>query len=191
MLSSIHPFGERARNQRYGVTTSAFLVGSLLGGTALGACLFILSSLVGALGRFPGLAMLILMIAAVWDLFGTPIPSLRRQVDEDWLTRYRGWVYGAGFGLQLGFGFATYVKTPLTYGFTIAAVLAASPPMALLAGIGFGLVRGLSIFVTSSVRTPDRLRELFARLGGSRDRVRLGGASVVASLSVLGLLGLL
>ena len=35
----------------------------------------------------------------------------RRQVNEDWMARYRGWAYGAGFGLQLGLGVVTIVTT--------------------------------------------------------------------------------
>jgi hypothetical protein len=35
---------------------------------------------------------------------GSGCPSWQRQVDERWLTTYRGWVYGAGFGFQLGAG---------------------------------------------------------------------------------------
>lgn len=35
------------------------------------------------------------------------LPGPARQVDEDWLARYRGWVYGAGFGTQLGLGVVT------------------------------------------------------------------------------------
>ena len=45
MLSSISPLGERARSSRWWLTTTAYLVGSLAGGLALGA----LASLLGAL----------------------------------------------------------------------------------------------------------------------------------------------
>ncbi|HEV7196178.1 MAG TPA: hypothetical protein VGN19_09570, partial [Pedococcus sp.] len=45
MLSSISPLGERARNSRWWVTTTAYLVGSLAGGLALGG----LAGLVGRL----------------------------------------------------------------------------------------------------------------------------------------------
>lgn len=190
MLSSIHPFGERARDQRYGVTSTAFLVGSVVGGAVLGGALGALSLLSQAAGPFPGVAMLILVVSAAWEISDAGVPSLKRQVNEEWLPRYRGWVYGVGFGLQLGVGFATYIKTPLTYGFALAAVAAGSPQAAFLGGLAFGLVRGLSIFLTRSVETPDRLRRLFTRLGERRNAVRLGSATVVVLLAAVGLIGL-
>src|SRR5437588_613125 len=39
MLASIHPLGERARARRWGLTVSAYVVGSLAGGSLLGAAL--------------------------------------------------------------------------------------------------------------------------------------------------------
>ena len=39
MLGSITPLGERGRGSRWGVTVSAYLVGSAAGGAALGATL--------------------------------------------------------------------------------------------------------------------------------------------------------
>ena len=36
MLSSIHPLGERARNNRYWVTVAAYAIGSVAGGVVLG-----------------------------------------------------------------------------------------------------------------------------------------------------------
>ena len=54
---------------------------------------------------------------------GRRLPGPRRQVDERWLHRYRGWVYGAGFGVQLGLGVATVVTTSAVYVMLAAAVL--------------------------------------------------------------------
>jgi len=39
MLGSITPLGERGRGSRWGVTVSAYLMGSAVGGAALGAML--------------------------------------------------------------------------------------------------------------------------------------------------------
>src|SRR5919199_572668 len=56
----------------------------------------------------------------------------------------RGWVYGAGFGGQLGVGVATIVTTSLVYATLIAAFLSAAVwSGALIAGAG-GAARGLT-----------------------------------------------
>ena len=43
--------------------------------------------------------------------FGFGPPFLCRQVNEAWLSKYRPWVYGGGFGWQIGAGVTTYVMT--------------------------------------------------------------------------------
>ena len=48
-------------------------------------------------------------------LGGLHLPPTRRQVNERWLDQFRLWVYGAGFGWQIGTGLATYVKTAAVY----------------------------------------------------------------------------
>lgn len=191
MLSSIHPFGERARRQRYGSTAVAFVFGASIGGLVLGTGLATIALVVRTFGSLPYLAMATLLTAAVWELIHLPVPSLERQVDENWLTRYRGWVYGLGFGVQLGVGFATYVKSSLTYGFAIAAVSFASPSVAFLAGSLFGLVRGLSVLLTRRVHSPQQLRDMFSRIGRSQNSIRVGGAVGVAAIALVGLEGLL
>lgn len=191
MLSSIHPFGERARNQGYGVTAIAFVVGSTLGGLVLGAGAAIASAPFREIGLIGPLAMAVLVVAAAWELLGLSVPSLRRQVDKNWLTRYRGWVYGLGFGIQLGVGFSTYVKSALTYGFVLAAILYGSPRLALLSGAVFGLVRGISIFTTSRIQSPQQLRSMFSKIGKAETWIRVGGAFGVCVLGLIGLGGVL
>ena len=44
MLSSISPLGERARNSRWWLTTTAYLLGSLAGGIAMGGLAALLGS---------------------------------------------------------------------------------------------------------------------------------------------------
>src|SRR4051794_16357363 len=101
MLTSISPLGERARGNRWSVTVAAYLLGSLLGGAALGALLGAVGELL--LGPLPLIAAGVCVAAAAADLAGL-LPRGSRQVDETWLNRYRGWVYGFGFGAQLGVG---------------------------------------------------------------------------------------
>src|ERR1700674_3309912 len=99
MLASINPLGERARNQRYRVTITAYVVGSTLAGAVLGGTL----GLAGAPVASPSLALGIVAAVAIAGhaldahAFGLRVPGPRRQVNENWLVTYRGWVYGAGF----------------------------------------------------------------------------------------------
>src|SRR3954453_19341957 len=105
MLTSISPLGERARGNRWAGTAAVYVVASTLGGVAIGA-------LLGAVGSLFEVSLLVAAavcaLAAVADLVHR-LPTIHRQVDEDWLSRYRGWVYGAGYGAQLGVGVATIV----------------------------------------------------------------------------------
>lgn len=150
MLASIHPLGERARGQRYSVTVAAYALGSVVGATALGTALGALGQVV--LGNGSGAARLMIgalaaVTAAVLDGSRRPIPSWHRQVNEDWLARYRGWVYGFGFGAQLGLGVITIVTTASVYLMWIAAALAGSPLVGALIGAAFGLARAAPILI--------------------------------------------
>src|SRR4051812_4383872 len=111
MLASITPLGERGRRRRWGRTVTAFVIASTLGGAATGAIAGTLGWLllrdVSWDGRI-GFVAALLAAGLVLDLLGK-VPGPRRQVDESWLDRYRGWVYGAGFGFQLGAGVVTIV----------------------------------------------------------------------------------
>src|SRR3712207_24616 len=107
MLASIVPFGERARNRRWGVTVAAYLAGSLAAGCALGATFGFAGNVLFGDGPSARMVFAVTALAcgvgAVLDLAvgNFKLPTIRRQVNEDWLNRYRGWVCGVGFGLQL------------------------------------------------------------------------------------------
>ena len=111
MLSSIHPFGERSRNNTFRLTAGAHIVGSTLGGAVLGV-------IAGALGLLvtmlvdpstvvrTALVVAVLGLGLVLEATGRErlFPTRTRQVNENWIQSYRGWVYGGGFGAELGFG---------------------------------------------------------------------------------------
>jgi len=65
---------------------------------------------------------------------------VHRQVDDGWLPRYRGWVYGAGFGLQLGLGVVTIVTTAAVPAVWLLALLTASPSHGAAVGLAFQVV---------------------------------------------------
>jgi MFS family permease len=170
MLSSISPLGEQARASRWWVTTATYVLGSLLGGLALGGLSGALGALVPGSWRSSswvlGLAGALLLVGLALDLRvgGLVLPSWRRQVDEQWLTRYRGWVYGVGFGTQLGFGLVTIITSSTTYAVVLLAMLTGSPAAGLVIGGVFGLVRALPSVLMAGVRDRGELHRLFSRL---------------------------
>ena len=184
MLTSISPLGEQARGNRWSLTVLWLGLGAVGGGAAVGAAL-------GATGQAGAAALdsrirLFMLagacaVAAAWDLSGRRLPG-RRQVNEDWLVAYRSWVYGAGFGLQLGAAVATVVNTALVPLFMLAALLAGKVTAGLAIGAAFGAARGVSLVLGRQVRTPDDLRQLHRRLDRHADRVRRLGAGIAATL---------
>ena len=133
MLTSINPLGERGRGYRWGPTVALFGVASVLGGAVTGLVL----GLVGEAVRVPVWVGAIACAAAVLlDLVGR-VPTRRRQVDEDWLTRYRRWLYATGFGAQLGTGIVTIVTSAATYALLVLLVVIGLPG-AVVAGAVFG-----------------------------------------------------
>ena len=184
MLTSISPLGERARGNRWSLTVAWLALGAVLGGAVVGTVLGALGqALAAVLGDATRLVVLAgaCAAAAAWDLSGRRLPG-RRQVNEDWLVAYRSWVYGAGFGVQLGAAVATVVNTALVPLFMLAALLAGETTAGVVIGAAFGAARGASLALSSRVRTPDDLRQLHRRLDLHADRARRLGAGAAAAL---------
>jgi hypothetical protein len=182
MLTSITPLGERGRGNRWAVTTTAYAVGCALGGATTGLVL----GGVGAL--LPPLPVLLAagaacLLAAAADLAPGRLPVGRRQVDERWLGRYRGWVYGLGFGYQLGLGVVTIVTSAATFAVLAVALLTQSPLAGALVGLVFGAARALPALLVRSVDRPDRLRQLARRV---EQHHRAAARTTVAALAVGG-----
>src|SRR6185503_13801778 len=108
----------------------------------------------------------VVAIGLVLDIgaFGASLPTVHRQVNEDWLHRYRGWVYGLGFGAQLGLGLATIVTTSAVYATWAAALLSGSPAAGAVIGATFGLLRAAVLLLTVGARTPDRAYRIDGRI---------------------------
>jgi len=192
MLSSITPLGERGRNNRFAVAAAFFIAGSLLGGAAIGF-------LAGVLGRLvvpdqPTAAAAVIaalaLIGAGLDahIAGLRLPTIKRQVDERWLHKYRGWVYGFGFGAQLGTGLATIVSSAAVYVMVAAALMTRSITAGTIIGVIFGVVRGGSILLARRVGTPEELRQFHRRLAANATRSERVG---VATQGLIGAAGLL
>jgi hypothetical protein len=170
MLSTITPIGERGRGNRYAASAAWFVAGAVLGGATLGAGAAVLAAGVGGLDlsgeALAGVAATLGAITIASDLKvgGFRLPSHVRQVNEEWLMQYRSWVYGGGFGWQIGVGLATYVTTAAVYLMVAMAALTASPLAAFAILTGFGLVRGMAVLLGRHLTTPQRMMALHRRL---------------------------
>ncbi len=179
MLSSIHPLGERARHNRWSVTIGAFVVGAVAAGAVVGA-------LLGGVGALlPGgawrwlVAGAVIVGAGAADLARVPAPGPRRQVNEDWIGTYRGWVYGLGFGTQLGVGVATFVVTWGVWAAWILALLSAGPGAGGAIGAVFGLGRSLAPLAAGWIDRPSRLTAF--------NRVMAARAHLISRAAAVGL----
>ena len=190
MLSSISPLGERARHSRWWLTTTAYLLGSLAGGLTVGGLAALLGALLPTAVRTSrwtlAVVAAVLLVGLVVDLRNRrSVPSWRRQVDEQWLTRYRGWVYGIGFGAQLGFGLVTIVTSTTTYAAVLLAALTGHLGAGLAIGATFGVVRALPSLLMARVVDRTDLHRVFVRVerwanpAGVMAKVALGGAAAI------------
>jgi hypothetical protein len=200
MLTSITPLGERGRGFRWGVTLSFLLLGSTIGGAAVGVLLGLLGEATIGSAAGAGAAWRLYLLAALLGaafvielgVAGLAIPTIRRQVDERWLNAYRGWVYGFGFGIQLGAGVVTIVSTAAVYVTFAACWLAGGALPGLVIGAVFGAARAAALFGARRVRDPGALQELGRRLRRWTQparRATLGGELALALAAVLAAVG--
>jgi len=191
MLSQITPVAEAGRGQRFGRTAAWFIAGAVLGGMTLGGVMAAAAALVrvadlGA-GATLGLVAFLALSGAAIDsrVLGFGPPFLPRQVDEDWLAKYRPWVYGGGFGWQIGTGVTTYVMTaavPLTI---VVAALTGSPAAAFGVGVLFGLARGLAVLLGLPLRTLADLYAFHRRFTAWGEPVRRAVIGVQLAVAVI------
>jgi hypothetical protein len=193
MLSSITPIGERGRRQRFRSTASWFVAGATMGGACLGGVCLVLARIVALLSPSPATEAALVATASMvcaaseLGLGGFSLPIHRRQVNELWLDKYRGWVYGAGFGLQIGSGLATYITTGAIYLTILLSALTTLPLGPLVVGTVFGMIRGLTVLLGRRIQSPEALRQIHRRLAhldSAAGRVVVG-CEVVVGVSVL------
>ncbi len=200
MLSQLTPVAERARGNRFHVTAIWFLLGALAGGATLGAGIAALAALMRVAGISTTFATAGAAAAMLWcaaldaGLLPWTPPFLRRQVNEDWLTSYRSWVYGLGFGWQIGAGLTTYIMTSALFALIVVGALSASPFVGLASGVTFALVRGLAVFASASCTTYNELLALHRRMEHAGPLVQRAvvavlvvGAAVAATFAFGGL----
>jgi hypothetical protein len=169
MLATITPLSEHGRGHRYRTTAAWFIFGGTLGGVTLGAVTAGLALGVHAMSLSPrelstvALGAALVTVASDIGLGGFRLPVHHRQVNERWLDQFRPWVYGAGFGWQIGAGLVTYIKTAALYLMIVLAALTASPATALAVGTLFGLVRGLAVLLGRGITSPAALAAFHRR----------------------------
>ena len=195
MLGSITPLGERGRGSRWWLTVSAYLVGSLAGGTFVGSALGAVGATFGAASwsitvRLSTIAVA-LVVGVLVDLHvgGLRLPTVHRQVEEEWRGRYRGWVWGLAFGFQLAVGVVTIVTTSTVYVTWLAAGLSGAASGGAAVGATFGLARALPIFAVAGVRTPRELLGVDAtlrRLASPARSATYAAAGAIAAVAGLG-----
>src|SRR6185503_2769127 len=121
--------------------------------------------------------------------------TIRRQVDERWLTTYRDWVYGAGFGVQLGVGAVTIVTSASIYLTWALELMTASPAGGAAVGAVFGAVRALPLLSFHRVHDPATLRAEHrrwqARLRPAATATVLAQAGAAAALLAVAAVGVL
>ena len=188
MLSSITPLGERSRGFSWELTASAFAVGAIFVGAAGGSLLGAVGSLApdGSWRSWVGLVALAVALLFDATSLSNRLPSTRRQVNEDWMARYRGWVYGLAFGAQLGAAVATVVTSAAIYAAMFGALVCGSAGGGLAIGIAFGLARALSLLPARGARDTEGLLVLHRRLAAAAPAA--GRVVVAAELLALGLL---
>jgi len=196
MLGSITPLGEQGRGNRWWLTAASYSMASALGGVLVGSAAGLVGATLGLVGLHlaPPAALLVIAAAALLGLMadagllGLRLPTLRRQVDERWIGRYRGWVVGAGFGFQLGLGVATIITASATWAALAAAVASQSVPGGALVGLVFGAGRAVPLLLAGRTSTPDAVRRLHLRvaaLSRPADRMVRSAQGGVAALALL------
>jgi MFS family permease len=193
MLASITPLGERGRGSKWGWTIAAFLTGATLAGAAAGALLGALGNQVLGGGVDAQVRLVVLAVAlaaaALVEWRASRVPGPRRQVNERWLDEFRGWVYGAGFGAQLGLGVTTVVSSAATYVAFLASFLVGGAGRGALVLGAFGLIRGLTPLAAARVRRPDQLSALHVRLEGLRHAVANGSLLALLGMTAVAVVG--
>lgn len=181
----------------WGPTVTSYIVAStgaaaVVGGSLAGIRLLVLPEVDSRFALIVVAAVILLGLALDVRLAGRNLPGPRRQVNDQWLYRYRGWVYGIGFGVQLGIGFATVVSISSVY--TVFAISLLAPSVmtgAVIAGT-FGLIRSLPLLAVARVRTADQVVAIDGRLARWTTRARryaLVAEAALACVIALSLVG--
>jgi len=134
-----------ARGNRWGSTVTAYTLAAMTAAAVVGGALGGVGRAAGVGGRWPLAALgAAAVIAGAADLRSPgSFLTTGRQVDERWLVRYRGWVYGAWLA---------------------ATALRGSARAGALVGASFGMGRSVPFVAVAGVRAAPELRVRLRRL---------------------------
>ena len=166
MLASLTPYAEAGRGSRWRTTAGAFSIGAVLAGATGGVIWGGVGSLLpGGSWRVAAAAG---VVATALIIDATPLrrrmPLTKRQVNEDWMTTFRGWVYGVGFGAQLGLGFITLVACAAIYATFAVELLSGSVVAGVIIGASFGATKAATLLPAGRARDRGSLTALHRRL---------------------------
>lgn len=183
LVTTVHPLAERARGRSWAPTAVWFVIATIATATIGGSMLAALGSVLPIPTNVTVTATaLVLLTAGLLDLVVGAPPTTTRQLNENWLTTYRGWVIGLGYGSQLGSGFATVVPSWTGYAIAPVLLLAGEPVAGAILGTAFGLGRVLAVAPSTKIRDRSALVRIPDRW--------VGAEPVVAMATSVGVLGL-
>lgn len=189
LQAQIHPLGERSRGNIWGVTITSFTISSMIAGGLVTSLLAAIGSTLGlATGSALAITAILGIAAGGLDLSGIKPPTPTRQVNENWIGRYRGWVYGAAFGAQLGVGFSVFVMSWGYYAMLGAAFVSGSWVGGALIGAIFGLGRGILLLLAGFVNEPQQLAKFHRRLMEVKGPAFFAAGTAMVAAGVIGLL---
>jgi hypothetical protein len=183
MLASITPLGQRGRGASWRRTVTAYVVASVAGGALVGAVAGALGDLVWTV-EAPAWALLVaaaLAVAAAGLDAAGRVTGPHRQVDEVWLTRYRDWVVGLGYGFQLGLGGVTIVTSATVYLTWLLELLTGDVLAGVAVGAVFGLARALPVLTNRRAVEPASLRAVHRRWQAAATPIRRLATAVAAT----------
>lgn len=170
------------------------MIGSTFGGGALGVVGGLAAWFLNATFDPASSVRTIVVVVAAMTALGFEatnrerlLPSRTRQVNENWIQTYRGWIYGGGFGAELGFGLSTIITTSLIHLLVVSMIFVGSFAAAFSLGLTFGVVRGATVLFARGVDSPEALRSFHHRLDTFRTRSHSGAVASLALVSVIGL----
>jgi hypothetical protein len=127
------------------------------------------------------------LLYAAREAFGLPIPipDRRRQVPEWWRSTFSPNGAALLYGLGLGIGFLTYVRHGTLVAVSTVAIASGDPLVGATIMAVFGIARGLSVAVSWSGVSTERVQSVVDRLASLAD----GWVPRIANTTLLILLG--
>jgi hypothetical protein len=169
-----------------------FCVGCTLGGSALGAGIGALFSLVMphpkgsmALAAVAGIVAIVFELGTLkWSL-----PTIKRQVRRSWWFNYDSGAVSLAWGLEQGFGVLTRVNSAGLYFLIVAAALVEGPLLGALSLGLYGLVRGCEPLLALALYRKQP-RSFVLTVASAQRLIRLSGAMAMFGFAILLSVGL-